>query len=160
MKTTFTINGEKVDIEAPEQSNLLWTLRDHLQLTGTKYGCGMAQCGACVVHLNGQPIRACVTPLRAVEGQQVTTIEGLGGVNGQALKDAWIEAQVPQCGYCQSGQIMQAATLLEKNNTPSREDIVQHMNSVLCRCGTYLRIIKAIELAASKLKDESSKSDE
>lgn len=147
MTTTFRLNGRKVEVEAPDDATLLWTLRERLQLTGTKFGCGIAQCGVCTVHLDGQAIRSCTTPLTAVAGKEVTTIEGLSANGDHPLQKAWIEAQVPQCGYCQSGQIMQAAALLQQNKKPSREEIVAHMDGVICRCGTYLRIVKAIELA-------------
>ncbi|MFD2203121.1 (2Fe-2S)-binding protein [Shivajiella indica] len=150
MTISFTLNGQQVTLTAEEGSNLLWTLRERLKLTGTKYGCGVALCGACTVHLDGQPIRSCVTPLSVVEGKSVTTIEGLSDKRDHPLQKAWIEEQVPQCGYCQSGQIMQAAALLQNNPNPTREEIIQHMNSVLCRCGTYLRILKAIEKTVQK----------
>lgn len=143
MKTSFTLNGQNITVEAPEDANLLWTLRERLQLTGTKYGCGAALCGACTVHLDGNPVRACVIPLSMVADKSVTTIEGLNGEH--PLQQAWIEAQVPQCGYCQSGQIMQAAALLAGNPNPSRDQIISHMNGNICRCGTYTRILQAIE---------------
>ncbi|RMG16235.1 MAG: (2Fe-2S)-binding protein [Bacteroidetes bacterium] len=143
MKYSFNVNGQNLEVDAPENANLLWTLRERLQLTGTKYGCGAALCGACTVHLDGTPVRACMIPLSMVAGRSVRTIEGLGGEH--PLQKAWIEAQVPQCGYCQSGQIMQAVALLEQNPSPSREQILAHMNGNLCRCGTYNRILKAIE---------------
>ena len=149
--STFTlqINGQKRTIEVEPDTPLLWVLREHLGLTGTKFGCGIAQCGACTVHLNGNPVRACVMPVKAVTNAKITTIEGLSKDNSHPLQKAWIEAQVPQCGYCQSGQIMQAASLLAQNKKPSREEIVAHMDGILCRCGTYHRIIKAIEKAAN-----------
>ncbi len=146
------INGAFHTIEMEPETSLLWVLREHLELTGTKYGCGLAQCGACTVHLGGNPIRACIVPVSSVkEDQDITTIEGLSENGDHPLQKAWIEAQVPQCGYCQSGQIMQAAALLEKNPKPTREEIVQYMNGNLCRCGTYLRIIKAIQIAAQNI---------
>ncbi len=160
MKITFTLNGQSVEVDAPAGANLLWTLRDGLGLTGTKYGCGIAQCGVCTVHLNGQPIRACVTPLQAIQGKQVTTIEGLGAEALHPLQEAWITAQVPQCGYCQSGQIMQAAALLAKTPSPTKAEIIKYMDGVLCRCGTYLRILKAIQSVAKINEDASSKSEE
>jgi len=126
----------------------LWVLRDTLGLTGTKYGCGIAQCGACTVHVNGEPVRSCSTPVSAAEGKRVTTIEGLSPDASHPLQKAWVAEQVPQCGYCQSGQIMQAAALLAKNANPSRAEIVKHMNGNICRCGTYHRIAAAIERAA------------
>lgn len=149
MTTSFKLNGKSIDVETAEDATLLWTIRETLQLTGTKYACGIAQCGSCTVHVDGVPTRACVTPLASVAGKSVTTIEGLSEKKLHALQEAWIAEQVPQCGYCQSGQIMQAAALLAGNPNPSRDEIVSHMNGVLCRCGTYLRIIKAIERAAT-----------
>jgi isoquinoline 1-oxidoreductase alpha subunit len=148
MTTAFTLNGKKVQVETPEDSTLLWALREHLQLMGTKFGCGIGQCGVCTVHLDGAPVRACTTPVSGAAGKSVTTIEGLSEDGSHPLQKAWVEAQAPQCGYCQPGQIMQAAALLQKNPKPSREEIKKHMNDVICRCGTYLRIIKAIEMAS------------
>ena len=146
---TLDINGTKQKVEVAAGTSLLWVLREHLSLTGTKYGCGIAICGACVIHVDDSPMRACVLNIEAVsEGQRLKTIEGLSETGDHHLQHAWIEAQAPQCGYCQSGQIMQAAALLESNPSPSKEEIKSHMNSVLCRCGTYLRILKAVELAA------------
>ncbi len=150
MTTQFTLNGKKVSVEAPDDATLLWTLRERLQLTGAKFGCGISQCGACTVHLDGAAIRACTTPLTSVAGRSVTTLEGLPGKDEHPLLAAWVEAQVPQCGYCQPGQIMQAAALLAENPNPSRAEIIEHMDGVLCRCGTYMRIIKAIEIAAKE----------
>ena len=148
---TLTINGASKTVETEASTPLLWVIREHLGLSGTKYGCGIGQCGACTIHVNGVALKSCTLPVEAVsEGQNIITIEGLSADNSHPLQQAWITAQVPQCGYCQSGQIMQAATLLEKNPKPSRSDIIQHMNGNLCRCGTYLRIIKAIEMAAGK----------
>lgn len=149
MTTTFELNGKSVTVETPEDATLLWTLRENLKLTGTKFGCGISACGACTVHLNGEAVRSCSLPVATLEGQKVTTIEGLSENNDHPLQLAFQEAQVPQCGYCQSGQIMQAATLLRKNSRPSREQIVQHMDGNLCRCGTYTRIIRAISNAAT-----------
>jgi isoquinoline 1-oxidoreductase alpha subunit len=146
--TTLTVNGKTVDIGMAPDTPLLWGLRDYLGLTGTKFGCGAAQCGACTVHVNGAPTRSCVTPLSAVSGKRVTTIEGLSDKGDHPLQKAWVAEQVPQCGYCQSGQIMQAAALLASNKSPSRAQIVTHMNGNLCRCGTYNRIVRAIERAA------------
>ncbi|KXF75724.1 (2Fe-2S)-binding protein [Paramesorhizobium deserti] len=146
--TAFTINGRAVDIDAEPDTPLLWVIREHLKLTGTKFGCGIAQCGACTVHIDGAPTRACVTWLEDVEGRQVTTIEGLSPDASHPLQKAWIAEQVPQCGYCQSGQIMQAAALLESNPSPTREEIIEHMDGNICRCGTYVRIISAIQRAA------------
>ncbi len=143
------INGTTHQVESEPDTPLLWVIREQLALTGTKYGCGLAQCGACTVHLNGNPIRSCVVPVSSVkEDQEITTIEGLSEDGTHPLQQAWIEAQVPQCGYCQSGQIMQAAALLEENPKPTRDEIIQYMNGNLCRCGTYLRIVKAIQIAS------------
>jgi isoquinoline 1-oxidoreductase alpha subunit len=146
--TAFTINGKAVDVSASADTPLLWVIREHLKLTGTKFGCGAAQCGACTVHINGEPARSCSVPLSDAAGKQVTTIEGLSPNGGHALQKAWVAEQVPQCGYCQSGQIMQAAALLKKTPKPSREQIVEHMDGNICRCGTYPRIVRAIERAA------------
>lgn len=144
----LTINGEKRELDVDPATPLLWVLRDTLGLTGTKYSCGIAVCGSCTVHVNGEAVRSCVTPLSAVAGQAVTTIEGLSKDNSHPVQRAWIALDVPQCGYCQSGQIMQAAALLSKNPRPTDADINQSMNGVLCRCGTYQRIRRAIHLAA------------
>jgi isoquinoline 1-oxidoreductase subunit alpha len=144
----FTVNGLRRDVDINANTPLLWVLREHLKLTGTKFGCGIAACGACTVHVDGQATRACVTPVAMVEGKSVTTIEGLSSDGRHPLQRAWVAEQVPQCGYCQSGQIMQAAELLARNKKPSREEIVEHMDGNICRCGTYLRIISAIERAA------------
>jgi isoquinoline 1-oxidoreductase alpha subunit len=146
----FFVNGRETYSEQPSDTPLLWIIRDELGLTGTKFGCGIAQCGACTVHLNGAPVRACSTPLSAAAGKKVTTIEGLSAAASHPLQKAWVAEQVPQCGYCQSGQIMQAAALLEKNKQPTREQIVQHMNGNLCRCGTYNGIVRAIQRAAKE----------
>jgi isoquinoline 1-oxidoreductase alpha subunit len=146
--TAFTINGRKVDVKADSDTPLLWVIREHLKLTGTKFGCGIAQCGACTVHINGEPARSCSTPLADVAGKQVTTIEGLAPKGDHPLQKAWVAEQVPQCGYCQSGQIMTAAALLKKNKAPTRDQIKEHMNGNICRCGTYNKIVKAIERAA------------
>ena len=147
----ININGQSKTVDSDASTPLLWVIREHLNLPGTKYGCGIGQCGSCTIHVNGTAVKSCTLPIEAVsEGQKITTIEGLSDDNTHPLQKAWIAAQVPQCGYCQSGQIMQAATLLENNPKPSREEIIQHMNGNLCRCGTYLRIIKAIEMAAGK----------
>ncbi len=150
IKTSFTLNGEVVQVETAPDAMLLWTLREELKLTGTKYGCGIALCGACTVHLDKVPVRACITPVSVVSGRSVTTIEGLSKKGLHPLQQAWIDEQVPQCGYCQSGQIMQAAALLENNKKPTREEIIGHMNGVLCRCGTYNRVFKAIEKASQE----------
>ncbi|SCW44002.1 (2Fe-2S)-binding protein [Ancylobacter rudongensis] len=148
--TAFTINGRAVQVAAEPDTPLLWVIRDQLKLTGTKYGCGVALCGACTVHVDGEPTRACQTQLQDVTGRQVTTIEGLSPESSHPLQKAWIAEQVPQCGYCQSGQIMQAAGLLASMPRPSREEIVAHMDGNLCRCGTYDRIVRAIERAAQE----------
>ena len=150
---SFKLNGTRTALEQPPHTALLWVLREHLKLTGTKFGCGSGLCGACTVHLDGQPMRACITPISAVAGKSVTTIEGLSKEQSHPLQKAWIETQVPQCGYCQSGQIMQAAALLESNKNPSREEIVAYMNGNICRCGTYLRIIRAIKIAATEVNE-------
>lgn len=153
MPVNFIVNGKTVSTAADPDAMLVWVLREHLQLTGTKFGCGSGQCGSCTVHLDGATIRSCVTPVSAVAGKSVTTIEGLSDDGSHPLQKAWIKEQVPQCGYCQSGQIMQAATLLANNDSPSREEIVAHMDGNLCRCGTYSRIIRAIERAAGEDKE-------
>jgi len=146
--TALTINGKTVNVDTDLQTPLLWILREKLGLTGTKFGCGVASCGACTVHLDGQAIYACQTPLAAVVGKAVTTIEGLSPTGDHALQRAWIAEQVPQCGYCQSGQIMRAAALLSAISRPTRGQIVNTMSANLCRCGTYPRIVRAIERAA------------
>jgi len=150
---TLTVNGQTRTIDDIDPTTpLLWVLRDRLGLVGTKYGCGIAQCGACTVHLNGAPVRSCSVPLAAVEGQQITTIEGLANQDGKLhpLQQAWIEHDVPQCGYCQAGQLMTAAALLKQKPKPSDADIDSAMAANLCRCGTYLRIRAAIHDAANK----------
>ena len=153
MSIEFELNGSKTKLDPHPETTFLWVLREHLKLTGTKFGCGSGLCGACTVHLNGQPIRSCITPVSALAGKSVTTIEGLSKNQSHPLQKAWVEAQVPQCGYCQSGQIMQAAALLESNKNPSREEIVAYMNGNICRCGTYLRIIRAIKIASAKVNE-------
>jgi isoquinoline 1-oxidoreductase alpha subunit len=150
MATNFTINGKTATINAAPDTPLLWVVREHLKLTGTKYGCGAGMCGACTVHLDGRAVRSCQTPVASVDGKNVTTIEGLSANGDHPLQQAWVVLQVPQCGYCQSGQIMQAAALLAVNKNPSRDDIVQHMDGNICRCGTYPRIVRAIEQAAKQ----------
>ena len=146
MATTLDINGKSVSITAADDTPLLWVLRDELGLTGTKYGCGIAQCGACTVHIDGQPARACQTPISAIAGMKVTTIEGLGGHH--PVQQAWVKADVPQCGYCQSGQIMSAAALLAEKKHPTDADIDAALSGNICRCGTYQRIRAAIKDAA------------
>ena len=152
--TSFFLNGKSVNVDDDPSTPLLWVIRDSLGLTGTKFGCGMALCGACTVHLEGQAIRSCVAPLSRVAGKHVTTIEGLSNDLSHPLQRAWIEIDVPQCGYCQSGQIMSAAVLLHENPKPTDQDIDEAMSGNICRCGTYPRIRRAIhraaELAAEK----------
>lgn len=147
---TLSVNGTARNVDVADDTALLWVLREHLGLTGTKYGCGIAMCGACTVHVDGVARRACITPVSTVVGKQITTIEGLSSNGDHPLQKAWIAEQVPQCGYCQSGQIMQAAVLLQKVKQPTREQIVQHMDGNLCRCGTYQGIVRAIERAAKE----------
>jgi isoquinoline 1-oxidoreductase alpha subunit len=149
---TLNINKKTYEVDVDPNTPLLWVLRDHLHLVGTKYGCGAAQCGACVVHLNGEAVRSCVTTVKRAAGRPVVTIEGLSADHDHPLQKAWIEMDVPQCGYCQAGQIMSAAVLLRENPNPSEEDIDNAMEGNLCRCGTYLRIKKAILLAAKYSK--------
>ena len=146
---TLSLNGRDTTLDVDEDMPLLWVLRDIAGLTGTKYGCGMALCGACTVHLEGAPVRSCVTPVRAVSGKRVTTIEGLSSDNSHPVQRAWIELDVPQCGYCQSGQIMSAAALLAQTPQPTDADIDAAMAGNICRCGTYQRIRAAIHRAAS-----------
>lgn len=146
----FTVNGKSASVAAEPDTPLLWVIREHLQLTGTKYGCGAGLCGACTVHIDGKAVRSCQTAVSEADGKQVKTIEGLSTDSTHALQKAWVAEQVPQCGYCQSGQIMKAAELLAKNKNPSREAIVEHMNGNICRCGTYTRIVSAIQRAAKE----------
>ncbi len=143
----FVVNGQAVEVDADPKTPLLWVIREHLKITGTKFGCGVGQCGACTVHIDGAATYASLTPVAAVEGREVTTIEGLSPDGTHPLQEAWVAEQTPQCGYCQSGQIMRAADLLANNPNPSREEIVAHMSTNLCRCGTYNRIISAIQRA-------------
>jgi len=152
MPTTFALNGGAATLDVDPNMPLLWALREVAGLPGTKFGCGMALCGACTVHLDGQAVRSCVTPLSAVAGRAVTTIEGLHGQPAQAVRAAWIDLQVPQCGYCQSGQIMSAAALLEKIPAPTDADIDGAMSGNICRCATYSRIRAAIHAAARSLR--------
>ena len=151
MATSFTLNGKAVSAKSESDTPLLWVIRDEIGLTGTKFGCGAALCGACTVHLNGQPIRACQTPLSAVAGKKVATVESLGN-NTHVLQKAWIKHDVPQCGYCQSGQLMSAAALLASNKSPSDADIDAAMSGNICRCGTYPRIRAAIKDAAGMMR--------
>jgi isoquinoline 1-oxidoreductase alpha subunit len=148
----FQLNGQPVDVRADDDTPLLWVIRDELRLTGTKFGCGIGMCGACTVHLNGRAIRSCITPVGAVAGQRVTTIEGLSPDGQHPLQQAWVAAQAPQCGYCQPGQIMQAATLLADFPNPSDAEIEAVMAGSLCRCMAYVRIRKAIHLAAEAMR--------
>jgi isoquinoline 1-oxidoreductase alpha subunit len=148
MVITLKVNGETREIDVPADMPLLWVLRDVLQLTGTKYGCGIAQCGACTVHLDGQPIRSCITPVAAVADADIRTIESLSTDGSHPVQQAWMELDVVQCGYCQSGQIMAATALLERNDNPSEADIDSAMNGNICRCGTYPRIRAAVKRAA------------
>ena len=148
----LTVNGTSHSVDVSEDTPLLWVLRDHLDLVGTKYGCGIAQCGSCTVHVDGTAILSCALRIDQVEGKSVTTIEGLSEDGSHPVQQAWKEVDVPQCGYCQSGQIMKASAFLEENSDPSEEEIKRAMNSNLCRCGTYNRIYKAVEIAADKMK--------
>ncbi|MDW3195846.1 MAG: (2Fe-2S)-binding protein [Cytophagales bacterium] len=145
---SLKINGKKHQVDVDPSTPILWVLRDHLELTGTKYGCGIAQCGACTIHLNGNATRACQLPISAIGTNEITTIEGLSENADHPLQEAWIEHDVPQCGYCQAGQIMSAASLLKQNPNPSEDEIASAMHGNICRCGTYTRIKKAIQTAA------------
>ena len=149
---TLSINDKRVQVDAAEDTPLLWVLRDHLNLTGTKFGCGMALCGACTVHVAGEPVRSCVTPISALQGKKITTIEAVGATNpGKAVQAAWVVESVPQCGYCQSGQVMAAVALLRNNKKPTDADIDAAMSGNICRCATYPRIRAAIKRAARSL---------
>ena len=149
---SFTLNGEPQELDVDSNTPLLWVVRDHLKYTGSKFGCGQGLCGACTMHLNGQPIRACITPIKSVANQNITTIEGISKDGGlHPVQEAWVKNGVPQCGYCQSGQIMSAVALLEDNPNPSENDIHQAMSGNLCRCGTYPKIKQAIKDAAHSL---------
>jgi isoquinoline 1-oxidoreductase subunit alpha len=147
---SFTINNKPASIDVEPSTPLLWVVREHLKLTGTKFGCGSGLCGACTVHLNGKAVRSCQTQMSEVTGKRITTIEGLSPTGSHPLQKAWIAEQVPQCGYCQSGQIMQAAELLARLKTPTRDEIVAHMDGNICRCGTYPRIVRAIQRASQE----------
>lgn len=147
----LTINGKSLQVDADPNTPMLWVLRDHLDLVGTKFGCGIAQCGACTIHLDGNAVRSCQLPVSAVENSEITTIEGLSEGGDHPVQKAWIEHDVPQCGYCQAGQIMSAAALLKNNPTPSDEDIDNAMNGNICRCGTYTRIKAAVKTASQNL---------
>jgi isoquinoline 1-oxidoreductase alpha subunit len=150
---SLTVNGRAYNVDADGETPLLWVLRDHLGLTGTKYGCGMALCGACTVHLDGAPVRSCQLPLKALGGKAVTTVEGVSKDRSHAVQRAWIELDVPQCGYCQSGQIMSAVALLKSNAAPSDDEIDAALAGNICRCGTYARIRKAVHRAAQLLRE-------
>ena len=145
---TFVVNGKQETVDVPPEMPLLWVLRDTLKLTGTKYGCGISLCGACTVHMDGHPVRSCITPVASLAGKSVTTIEGLSADVTHPVQLAWIEEDVPQCGYCQSGQVMAAASLLSKTSNPSEADIDEAMRGNICRCGTYKQIRKALHRAA------------
>jgi isoquinoline 1-oxidoreductase subunit alpha len=154
---SITVNGKKYQVEVPLDTPLLWVIRDNIGLTGTKYGCGKALCGACTVHVDGRAVRSCVTPVSSVVGKEVVTIEGLSSDRGHPVQQAWIAEDVPQCGYCQSGQIMSATALLAANPRPTDADIDQAMSANICRCGTYQRIRKAIHRAAATMAGGSGK---
>lgn len=160
MSFKLTVNGRSATVDVPADTPLLWVLREDLNLPGTKFGCGIKRCGACTVHVNGEIARACVTPISEVAGKKVTTIEGLSPDGSHPLQKAWLEGDVPQCGYCQAGQIMAAAVLLKQNPNPTDAEIDKHMWSNLCRCGTYLRIREAIHKAAEKGASKSSSKTE
>ncbi|MGL1886940.1 MAG: (2Fe-2S)-binding protein [Reichenbachiella sp.] len=146
----LNINGQQLSVDVDPDTPLLWVLRDHLNLVGTKFGCGIAQCGACTIHINGSAVRSCSLPVTAAEGKSVTTIEGLSENGDHPLQEAWAAHDVPQCGYCQAGQIMNAASLLNRNSNPSDAEIDTAMNGNICRCGTYVRVKAAIKTAAQK----------
>jgi isoquinoline 1-oxidoreductase alpha subunit len=154
---SFTLNGRETSADVDPAMPILWVVREKLALNGTKFGCGIAQCGACTVHLDGKPVRSCSTPIAEAEGREITTIEGVAGPEGElnAIQKAWISEQVPQCGYCQSGQIMSATALLRDNPSPSDEDIDKAMSGNICRCGTYTRIRRAIKVASGQLEPRS-----
>ncbi|TQV70325.1 (2Fe-2S)-binding protein [Denitrobaculum tricleocarpae] len=147
----LNVNNEEIETDAEPDTALLWVLREHLGLTGTKFGCGAGMCGACTVHIDGTPSFSCLTSIDSLEGAKVTTIEGLSPDGGHPLQRAWVAEQVPQCGYCQSGQIMRAAALLAENDSPERAEILDYMSPNLCRCGTYNRIVKAVQRAAREV---------
>lgn len=151
MALTLNVNGVDVSVDATPDTPILWVIRDHLSMTGTKFGCGMSLCGACTVHLNGEAIRSCITPVQAAVGQKITTIEGVESPAAKVVQEAWDELQVQQCGYCQSGQVMSAVALLEQNPNPTDDDIDAAMAGNVCRCATYVRIRNAIKQASTKL---------
>ncbi|HTO56290.1 MAG TPA: (2Fe-2S)-binding protein [Pseudomonadales bacterium] len=156
--TTLNVNGAVRTVDVPAEMPLLWILRDVLAMTGTKFGCGKGLCGACTIHIDGQPMRSCITPVAAADGKRITTIEGIGATPaGKRVQEAWLALDVPQCGYCQSGQIMSAAALLAGNPTPSDADIDGAMTGNICRCGTYLRIRAAIKRAAGPKHDDGAR---
>ncbi|TMM57871.1 (2Fe-2S)-binding protein [Maribacter algarum] len=150
-KFNLNINGKERELDVDPTTPMLWVLRDHIKLVGTKYGCGIAQCGACTVHLDGNAVRSCQLPISSVGDKEITTIEGLSEKGDHPVQQAWLEVDVPQCGYCQAGQIMTASALLEKNPNPSDEEIETAMNGNICRCGTYTRIKKAVKIAANSI---------
>ncbi len=152
-KFSLKINGKTLEVDVDDSTPMLWVLRDHLKLVGTKYGCGIAQCGACTVHLGDNAIRSCQLPVSSVGDQEITTIEGLSENGDHPVQKAWLEIDVPQCGYCQAGQIMSATALLKRNPSPSDEEIETAMNGNICRCGTYVRIKKAIKMAVSETQN-------
>ena len=152
MAIRFRVNGEQRSVDVEPDTPLLWVLRDELELTGTKFGCGIAQCGACTVHVDGMAQRSCVTPVELVEGREITTIEGLSGDVAKAVQDAWLAIDVPQCGYCQSGQVMSAVALLSENPSPSEDEIARGMAGNICRCAAYVRIKSAVRDAAKTLE--------
>ncbi|MDX1800207.1 MAG: (2Fe-2S)-binding protein [Marinobacter sp.] len=156
MTTKFTLNGQPVTVDVADDTPLLWTIRDEIGLTGTKFGCGIGMCGACTVHVNGRATRSCITPVSAISGANITTIEGLDPEGNHPLQKAWIKTQTPQCGYCQSGQIMQAAAMLKDFPDPDDEQIDSVMSGNLCRCMAYVRIREAIKIAASDMKEGTS----
>ena len=147
----LSVNGQQHQVDVAPDTPILWVLRDHLDMVGTKFGCGIAQCGACTVHLNGSAVRSCTLPISAVGDQEITTIEGLSDEGDHPVQEAWLEHDVPQCGYCQAGQIMTAAAFLESNPNPSEDEVKEAMNGNICRCGTYLRIRKAVQTAAENM---------
>ncbi|GAN77871.1 (2Fe-2S)-binding protein [Acidisphaera rubrifaciens] len=152
--STLNINGTSHAVDVPGDTPLLWVIREHLQMTGTKFGCGAGLCGACTVHLNGEAMRSCQTSVADAAGKKITTIEGIDPHGQHPLQKAWVAEQVPQCGYCQSGQIMQAASLLAKNNAPTKQEVVDHMDGNLCRCMSYVRIQRAVMRAAAEMRGE------
>ena len=152
MSITLNINGRDVEVDSAEGTPLLWVLRDHLKLKGTKFGCGIAQCGACTVHVDGEPTRSCVTPHDVLEGAQITTIEGAEGSVAEVVRAEWENIDVPQCGYCQSGQVLAAIALLQDNPNPTDQDIDDAMSGNICRCGTYVSIRRAIKSASNRLE--------